>query len=71
MEPSTSIEPSRPTDSLQVVERRPSEQEVAHHLCPDVRKPPQYLRKVAFQECRQPVADPRLVANESSPMFDE
>ncbi len=42
---------------------------VTHQVSADVIKPRQNLRKVAFQECRQAVANPRSVIDQTPPML--
>ena len=56
---------------MQVVKARPSEQKVTYQRRSDVRKPLQYVRKVAFEQGGETIADSRLISDQSPPMLDQ
>src|SRR5687767_10468712 len=62
---------SRPPDSLDLLQCRPPQEEVADQVSADIREPFQYLRKTELQERRHPIAGTCQVGDNSSAVLDQ
>ena len=56
---------------MQSLKRRLAQKKVTHQNRLHVCKPLQNLRKIALQQCRQPIADPGLITHQATPMLNQ